>query len=91
MTEAQSAPVTAEGRLEEVKAFFNQGEFFRAYDLAAEALELFPGNAGLAHRAVLSLANAGATALALERYTNSVSISDSLIGWRLTSAACSPG
>ena len=68
MTEAQSAPATAEGRLEEVKAFFNQGEFFRAYDLAAEALELFPGNAGLAHRAVLSLANAGATALALERY-----------------------
>jgi hypothetical protein len=68
MTEAQSAPVTAEGRLEEVMTFFNQGEFFRAYDLAAEALELFPGNVGLAHRAVLSLANAGATALALDRY-----------------------
>jgi tetratricopeptide (TPR) repeat protein len=68
MRDAQSAPVTAEGRLAEVKTFFNQGEFFRAYDLAAEALELFPGNDALAHRAVLSLANAGATALALDRY-----------------------
>jgi class 3 adenylate cyclase/tetratricopeptide (TPR) repeat protein len=68
MTDAQSPPVTAEARLQEVKSFFSQGEFFRAYDLAAEALELFPGDAGLAHRAVLSLANAGATALALEKY-----------------------
>jgi tetratricopeptide (TPR) repeat protein len=68
MTDAQSPPVTAEGRLNDVKTFFNHGEFFRAYDLAAEALELFPGNVALAHRAVLSLANAGATALALEKY-----------------------
>ena len=68
MTDTQSCPVTAEGRLEEVKAFFSQGEFFRAYDLAAEALELFPGDAVLAHRAVLSLANAGATTLALSKY-----------------------
>jgi hypothetical protein len=68
MSDTQSAPATAEGRLNEVKAFFNQGELFRAYDLAAETLELFPGDVALAHRAVLSLADAGATALALSKY-----------------------
>jgi class 3 adenylate cyclase len=68
MTDTQSPPVTAEGLLTDVKTFFDHGEFFRAYDLAAEALELFPGNVALAHRAVLSLANAGATALALDKY-----------------------
>ena len=68
MTDTQSPPVTAEGRLKDVKTFFDHGEFFRAYDLAAEALELFPGDVVLAHRAVLSLANAGATALALSKY-----------------------
>jgi hypothetical protein len=68
MTDTQSSPVTAEELLRDVKTFFNHGEFFRAYDLAADALELFPGNVGLAHRGVLSLANAGATALALEKY-----------------------
>ena len=59
MTGTQSPPVTAEGLLKDVIAFFDHGEFFRAYDLAAEAPELFPGNVWLAHRAVLSLANAG--------------------------------
>src|ERR1700744_4925876 len=68
MTDTQSSPVTAEELLKDVKTFFNHGEFFRAYDLAADGLELFPGNVALAHRAVLSLANAGATALALEKY-----------------------
>jgi class 3 adenylate cyclase/tetratricopeptide (TPR) repeat protein len=68
MTDTQSPAVTAEGLLKDVKTFFDHGEFFRAYDLAAEALELFPDNVLLAHRAVLSLANAGATALALEKY-----------------------
>ena len=68
MTDTQSPPVTAGDLLKDVKTFFNHGEFFRAYDLAADALELFPGNVGLAHRGVLSLANAGATALALEKY-----------------------
>jgi len=58
----------ADGVLKDVKVFFDHGEFFRAYDLAAEALELFPGDVWLAHRAVLSLANAGATALALAKY-----------------------
>jgi class 3 adenylate cyclase len=68
MTDTQSAPVTAEGLLKDVKTFFDHGEFFRAYDLAVDALELFPGDVALAHRAVLSLANAGATALALDKY-----------------------
>jgi class 3 adenylate cyclase len=68
MTDTQSPPVTAEALLKDVKTFFDHGEFFRAYDLATDALELFPGDVGLAHRAVLSLANAGATSLALEKY-----------------------
>ena len=68
MTDMQSPPVTAEGRLKDVRTFFDHGELLSAYDLAAEALELFPGNVAFAHRAVLSLANAGATALALGKY-----------------------
>jgi class 3 adenylate cyclase len=68
MTDVPGPAVTAEGRLKEVMTFFSQGEFFRAYDLAAETLERFPGHVELAHRAVLSLANAGATALALDKY-----------------------
>jgi class 3 adenylate cyclase len=68
MTDTQSPPVTAEELLRDVKTFFGHGEFFRAYDLAADALELFPSDVGLAHRGVLSLANAGATALALDKY-----------------------
>jgi class 3 adenylate cyclase len=68
MTDTQSPPVTAEVLLKDVKTFFDHGEFFRAYDLATDALELFPADVGLAHRAVLSLANAGATSLALEKY-----------------------
>jgi class 3 adenylate cyclase len=68
MTHTPSPPFKADGLVKDAKTFFDHGEFFRAYDLAAEALELFPGNVGLAHRAVLSLANAGATALALEKY-----------------------
>ncbi|MDT5048623.1 MAG: hypothetical protein QOG75_4516, partial [Mycobacterium sp.] len=35
MTDTQSPPVTAEGLLTDVKTFFDHGEFFRAYDLAA--------------------------------------------------------
>jgi histidine ammonia-lyase len=58
----------ADGALKDIKTFFDHGEFFRAYDLAAEALKLFPGDVWLAHRGVLSLANAGATELALKKY-----------------------
>ena len=68
MTSTQGPARSAEELLKDVKSFFDHGEFFRAYDLASDALEAFPGNFALAHRAVLSLANAGATALALEKY-----------------------
>jgi len=68
MSDTQSPPATAEDLLKDVKTFFDHGEFFRAYDLAADALALFPGDVWLAHRGVLSLANAGATALALDKY-----------------------
>ena len=68
MTDTRSTDTTPEAWLKDVRTYFNNGEFFRAYDLAAEGLERFPGNVPLAHRAVLSLANAGATPLALEKY-----------------------
>ncbi len=68
MNDPQSIAVTADARLRDVKTFFNNGEFFRAYDLAIEARELFPDVVAFAHRAVLSLANAGATALATQKY-----------------------
>jgi hypothetical protein len=51
------------------KAFFNNGEFFRSYDLATEALTVWPGELRFAHLAVLSLANAGALDRALEKFT----------------------
>ncbi len=59
---------SAQARLKDVKAFFNNGEFFRAYDLAIEAHAEFPDEISFAHRAVLSLANAGAIDLALTKY-----------------------
>jgi Adenylate and Guanylate cyclase catalytic domain len=68
MADTGDPAVTADGLLQDIKTFFDHGEFFRAYDLATDALELFPGDLALAHRAVLSLANAGATAVALEKY-----------------------
>jgi len=68
MTDTLSTEATPEAWLKDVRTYFNNGEFFRAYDLAAEGLERFPGNIPLAHRAVLSLANAGAVPLALEKY-----------------------
>ena len=49
---------------ERIKIAFNDGEFFRAYDLALEAHLACPEDERFAHRAVLSLANAGATELA---------------------------
>jgi class 3 adenylate cyclase len=52
----------------EAKSFFNNGEFFRAFDIAAAGFERFPDDRRLAHRAVLSLANCGATPLALENF-----------------------
>jgi class 3 adenylate cyclase len=55
-------------RLGEIRLLFSNGEFFRAYDLAIGALQDFPGDIRFAHRAVLSLANAGATKLALQKF-----------------------
>ena len=59
---------SAQARLKDIKTFFNNGEFFRAYDLAMEALADYPQDVNFAHRAVLSLANAGAIELALQKY-----------------------
>jgi tetratricopeptide (TPR) repeat protein len=55
-------------RYRAAKAFFNNGEFFRSYDLAREAFEALPEQLGLAHLAVLSLADAGAVEIALEKF-----------------------
>ena len=55
-------------RFRTAKAFFNNGEFFRAYDLAIEAAAHWPDELRFAHLAVLSLANAGAVDLAVEKF-----------------------
>jgi class 3 adenylate cyclase len=57
-----------EERRREIRAFFRNGEFFRSYDLAVEALAACPGDWRLAHIAVLSLANAGALDLASAKF-----------------------
>ena len=59
---------TAEAIAGEIATFFGNGEFFRSYDLAMEAFGKYPEKWWFAHRAVLSLANAGATDLALRKY-----------------------
>ena len=53
----------------EIRSSFSAGEFFVAYDLAYDAATRFPEDWWLAHRAVLSLANAGATELALKKFS----------------------
>jgi tetratricopeptide (TPR) repeat protein len=70
MTNSQIAaePEPSQQLFKEVTAFFNNGEFFRAYDLALDAFHLYPNEFAFAHRAVLSLANAGATDLALAKF-----------------------
>jgi len=55
-------------RFQTIRSFFDNGEFFRSYDLAIEAIEQWPEEMRFAHSAVLSLANAGAIDLALERF-----------------------
>jgi class 3 adenylate cyclase len=59
---------TAAAVVEEIVSFFGNGEFFRSYDLAIEAFGKYPEDWWFAHRAVLSLANAGATELAHRKY-----------------------
>ena len=46
--------------LAEVRRLEREGELFRAYDLARHALERFPDDLALKHRAVLCLASTGA-------------------------------
>jgi hypothetical protein len=52
--------------LELIKQHERTGELFVAYDLARQALEKFPHDLTLRHRAVLSLASTGATRKAAE-------------------------
>ena len=54
--------------LNAVKAFEREGEFFKAYDLAAQGLSAHREDIPLKHRAVLCLARAGATDLAQLKY-----------------------
>jgi hypothetical protein len=55
-------------RTAEIMAFFRNGEFFRAYDLALEARSACPDHIEFARLAVLSLANAGALDLAVAKF-----------------------
>ena len=52
---------------QEVKSLIGKGEFFKAYDIALQALNSDPDNTVLKHRALLALANAGAYQLALSQ------------------------
>src|SRR4051812_20099002 len=68
---------TAAQWLARVRDLERRGDLLLAYDTAMQALEAHPGDVWLAHRAVLNLAKAGATAraqaelvrLALDRST----------------------
>ena len=63
MDDDKTGPVfeTPEEALAEVKRCGNEGELFRAHDLAQHALTQFPGDVPLGYRAVLFLASTGAT------------------------------
>lgn len=63
-----SAQRTREEWLALVRPFEHDGEFFRAYDLAQQGLQQFPGDPALAHRAVLNLCNAGALPMARRKF-----------------------
>jgi class 3 adenylate cyclase len=54
--------------LTHVRSYERQGELFRAFDLAKQALARFPEDLALQHRAVLCLASTGATRKAGELY-----------------------
>src|SRR5580704_15784490 len=58
----------AETLWKEIRAVFGNGEFFRSFDLAIAARKKYPNDIRFAHRAILSLANSGATALAVEKF-----------------------
>jgi hypothetical protein len=59
-----AVPQRPEEWLAEVRRFEREGELFRAFDLARQALEQFPDDLALMHRAVLCLASTGATSQA---------------------------
>jgi class 3 adenylate cyclase len=61
----------AEAWLADVRAQERRGELLAAFDVATRGLEQHPHNLLLAHRAVLSLARAGATAQARARLAES--------------------
>jgi hypothetical protein len=63
-----SAARTREQWLALVRPFEHDGEFFRAYDMALQGLQQFPGDPALAHRAVLNLCNAGALPMARRKF-----------------------
>src|SRR5271155_1594101 len=65
---AQRRAITAAQWLELVKRHERAGELFLAYDLARQALEKFPEDLCLKHRAVLCLASTGATRKAEEEF-----------------------
>ncbi len=69
MANRSLGPAEERELLQNAKALFNNGEFFRSCDLALEGVLLWPSESRFAHLAVLSLANAGAVELALEKYT----------------------
>src|SRR6516162_6490589 len=54
--------------LAHVRSYERDGELFRAFDLAKQALARFPDDLALQHRAVLCLASTGATRKARELY-----------------------
>ena len=85
MTDTRGAPVTAEGLLKDVKTFFDHGEFFRAYDLAVDALELFPAMLRSPTGRFSASPTPARPRLRSTNITNSASTSDS----RLTSAVFS--
>lgn len=57
-------PRSPEDWLAEVRRYEREGELFRAFDLARQALEHFPDDLRLKHRAVLCLASTGAASQA---------------------------
>ena len=60
---------TAADWLARVRQFERRGELLLAYDTALQGLEAHPGDIWIAHRAVLNLAKAGATARAQTEFT----------------------
>jgi hypothetical protein len=66
--DASPGPTTAAQWLTLVDRYAQDGEFFKAYDVALQGLGAHAGDARLRHRAVLCLANAGALDLARRRF-----------------------